>query len=329
MPYMSVDRYCLLGAETTRGTAATTFTALPVDPNPKLTTNLTWLKDEALRGSPVDQYDDVPSVDYDDYAPKGLVFLDTFPTLLAAIFGPDVLTGTAAPYTHTFGLAHDAATGDQPGSFTVVDVDNIAQTSFGGGAAKQFVAGQLDELSITFSADGALEYSTKFVGNPFTEITVPTGYTWSTSVLVPAWNGTLTLGGTEVEVLMSGSVDIKRGTKPIFTVAATQSPYRLWAGPIAVTGKVTFVAEADDPTFLNALTRSHQTAVLTFTEPVSSDTLALTMSSFQLKNPQVDGSKEWEQITADFVANADTTDATNGGYSPIQAVVNNSQQTTY
>jgi len=326
MPFLSVNRYLGLGKETTRGTAAVPAIWIPIDPNPDLTPNLTWLEDKGLRGSPVEQYDDVPSTRSDEYTFKGNVFLDTFPNLVMALLGSvDAVTGTVAPYTHVIGLDNAAATGSQPPSYTAVDVDNITESA---GASKQITGGQLEELSVSFSADGALSYSSKLVGNPFTQTAPPSTQAFSTAVFVPAWSGTVTLAGAVSKVIVSGSIDVKRGTKPIFTVGQ-QGPYRLWAGPAVVTGKVVIIAEADDPTFVNALTRAHQTLSFLFTDPVSSDTVTFQMSDVQLKNPKVTSDKAWEEITADFVANANTTDAVDGGYSPIQIITTNSQSTAY
>lgn len=324
MPFLSVNRFFGLGKETARGTAAAPTLWLPIDPNPSLAPNLTWIEDKGLRGSPVEVYDNIPSVRHDEFTFKGNVFADTFPAIMQGLLGPDVVTGTAAPYTHTISLANAPTSGSQPSSYTGVDTDNITEST---NAAKQFTAGQFSDTTIDFAVDAPLTYSTKMLSNPFTEVAAPTTDTWSTEVLIPAWSGSVTIAGTSSTVLVSGSIDIKRGTTPIFTIGQ-QGPYRLWAGPIQVTGKVVFIAEANDPTFVNSLTRDRQTLVITFTDPVSSHSVSWTMSAVQFKNPKVDGGKAYETITADFEANADTTDALTG-YSPIKFVAENAQSTAY
>lgn len=326
MPYLSVNRFLGLGKETARGTAATPGIWVPIDDNPSLTPQLKWLPDKELRGSPVEQYDDVPSTRHDEYSCKGNVFADTFPALIEALLGgADTVSGTAAPYTHVIGLANVASTGSQPPSYTIIDSDNITET---GGAAKQITAGQSAELSVEFSADGALTWSTKLLGNPFTQVAVPSSPSWSTEVFMPAWSGTISIGGTTSDVVVSGSIDMKRSTDAIFTIG-TQGPYRLWAGPLEVTGKFTFIAEANDTTFTNALARQQQVVTLTFTDPVSSHSVEFQMSDVQLTDPKVTSDKAYEEITANFVANANTTDATAGGYSPIKFTATNAQQTDY
>ena len=315
-----------MGKETTRGTAAAPTIWLPIEPNPTLTPTLTWLPDKSLRGSPVVQYDDVPSVRHDEFEFKGNVYADTFPALmLASLGGPDVVTGTAAPYSHKIGLANDASTGSQPPSYTGIDTDNILEAS---ASAKQFTAGQLGDVSMDFAATGALTYSTKYFANPFTEVTAPTTSSWSTEVFMPAWSGTITIGTVVSGVVVSGSLDIKRSTEAI-PVVGQQAPYRLFAGPADVSGKLVFIAEANDPTFVNALARVHQNLTLTFSDPVSTHSVTFQMSNVQLKNPKVSASKAYEEITCDFQCNGDATDATNGGYSPIVFTAVNAQSTPY
>lgn len=324
MPYQSVQRYFGLGKETSRGTAVAPTIWLPIAPNPSLTPQLSWLKNDALVGSPVEQIDDVPSVRHDEFDFKGNVFADTFGALLMAILGQDTVTGTAAPYTHAIGLANSPTTGSQPPSYTGIDTDNISES---GGPAKQFTAGQLDSVTITFSADGALSYQAKYLSNPYTQVAAPSS-SFSTEVFIPAWNGTISLGGSGVTVLSSGQIAIKRSTTAIHTVGQ-QSPYRLWAGAIDVSGKVQFIAEASDPTFASALSRNQQALVCTFTDPVSSHSVAFQMSKAQLKNPKVLGDKAWQEISADFTAQSNTTDAVASGYAPIKATVINGQSASY
>ncbi len=324
MAFLSVNRFFGMGKETTRGTAAAPTIWLPIDPNPSLAPNLTWIEDKALRGSPVEVYDNIPSTRHDEYTFKGNVFADTFPALMEALLGPDTVSGSVAPYTHTIGVLNNAASGSQPSSYTGIDTDNITESA---NAAKQFTAGQLSDTTIDFAVDAPLTYSTKFLSNPFTEVPAPTTDTWSTEVLIPAWSGTISIAGTASTVVVSGSIDIKRSTAPIFTIGQ-QGPYRLWAGPVQVTGKIVFIAEAADPTFVNALTRDRQIMVVTFTDPVSTHSVSWTMSGVQLKNPKVDGGKAYQTITADFEANSNSTDAISG-YAPIKFIAVNGVSTAF
>ncbi|MGH9122854.1 MAG: hypothetical protein ACRDYC_13080 [Acidimicrobiales bacterium] len=268
-------------------------------------------------------YGNVPGTRNDTFDCKGNVFADTFPNLvLAALGGPDVVTGSG-PYVHTMKLLNAAATGSQPPSYTLVDVDQITESA---DAAKQMGDAQLGSLDMDFAATGALNWTAKFFGNPFTEVVVPTP-SFSTEIFIPAWSGTISFGGDAAPII-SGSFNMTRSnTAPIFTVGQ-QGPYRNWAGPIEVTGTLVLLALAGDTTMTEALLRNAQVATLTFTEPVSSHSVAWTMSQVQFKNPKVARSKEYVTITCDFEAEGDTTDASTG-YSPMSFVATNAQMTAY
>ena len=54
-------------------------------------------------------------------------------------------------------------------------------------------------------------------------------------MLMPAWRGVATLGGTSDLTVISGSMDIKRAVDIIQTVDGNQLPYSLWSGPVAST----------------------------------------------------------------------------------------------
>lgn len=326
MPYMSAQRYFGMAKEVTRGTPVSPPTIwIPIAPNPTLTPMVTWLKDDALRGSPDDQYDDIPLFRHDEFAFKGNVFNDTFPALLQATLGStDTVTGTVAPYSHKIGLLNAVSAGSQPPSYTGYDTDNILE---GSASSKQFADAQMQELSISATADGALTYTAKFLSNAFTEVAAPTS-TWSTELFVPAWNGTVTFGTVVSSVIATLDIDIKRGTAPIQTIGS-QSPYRLFAGPVAVSGKFTVIAEANDQTFTNSLSRIHTTMTCQFADPVSSHSVTFQMSDVQLTDPVVTGDKAWQEISANFVANGNTTDAVNGGYAPIVTTTTNAQSSAY
>jgi len=320
MPFMSAQRWFSLGKETDRGVGVDPTLWLPIAPNPTLEPKVTWLKDEGLRGSPDKQYGAVPGFRHDEFDFKGNVFADTFPALLQGILGSsDTVAGTG-PYTHSIGLLNDPSTGSQPPSYTLYDVDNLVQ---GSDSAKMVTDGQLD---IEFTADGAMTYSAKYLGDAFSYV-VPPDITFSDEIFIPAWSAALTIGTVDLSVVMKGSISIKRNVQPIYTLG-TQSPYRLFADAIDVQTKFTFVSEANDVFFGDALVSDPVALTFTFTDPVSGHSVEFTMSSVQLMNPKTDSSKNWIEVSTDGVALANTTDAILG-YAPIQTVTTNAQSTAY
>jgi hypothetical protein len=327
MPFMTANSFVGLGIEGTRGTASSNVKFVPVT-GPQVTPMQKWLRDDAFRSSPVDNYGEILGVRHDEYDIKGYVFADTFPVLVKGALGYEASTGSG-PYTHTLSLYNNAANASQPPAITVQDFD--------GDQTFQILAGQVGDLNVTFTAEGALEYDAKLFGNPFTKISNPTT-SFSTEVFIPAWDLSMTIGGNSTAVTATGDINIKRNTAPIFTAQGVNSPYRLFAGPIDVSGKFTFVLEASDPILYNGssngygLTAGTQAVVLTFTDPVSSHTVKFQMSAVQFENPKRTRGKAYVEVETEFMAVANTTDAVSGaggGYAPIQIVATNGVSTTY
>ena len=327
MPFMTANSFVGLGIEGTRGTASSNVKFVPVT-GPQITPQQKWLRDDAFRASPVDNYGEILGVRHDEYDFKGYVFADTFGVLAKGALGYEAISGSGT-YTHTFGLYNSPANASQPPSISIQDFD--------GSQTFQLLAGQVGDLNVKFTAEGALEYDSKLMANPFTKIANPTT-SFSTEVFIPAWDLTMTIGGTSTAVTAEGEINIKRNTAPIFTAQGVNSPYRLFAGPANVSGKFTFVLEASDPILYNCssngygLTAGTQAVVLTFTDPASSHTVKFQMSSVQFEMPKRTRGKAYVEVETQFEAVANTTDAISGagaGYSPIQIVTTNSVSAAY
>lgn len=318
-----------MGKETTRNTAATPTIYMPIAPGPTLTPSQAWEKDEHLRGSPVALYDDVPTTRFDSYECKGNVFADTFPVhMLGLLGGPDTTSGTSAPVTHTIQLLNAAESGSQPPSYTIVDVDLVEESGTTDNA-KQMTGGQIDSVDVNFAATGALNYSAKYIGNPFTEVAKPASPAFSSELFIPGYNCVVTIGGTSVAVLSEGSFTMQRSTASIFTMGSS-SPYQNWASVINVTGKLTFLVIEDDATMANGLEYLHQTLKFVFTEKVSNHTVTFQFSDVQFVDPVIDRSKPQVYVSTNFNAHANATDAASGGgYSPMLFEATNAQTAAY
>ena len=331
MAFMSANSYLGLALQSAPGTAASgTFTYIPVSA-PQVTPVLAWLRDEALRGSPVALYDQIAGVRHDEVDFKTYMYADSFPLLLISVLGPDVVTGSTI-YTHTIGLQNNA-TGSQPASVTI--------NSFDGGNAFQISGAQAQSLDVTFGADKAVEATIKYLGQPWTTPTpsnVP-----GTEALIPGWNTAITIGSTNQgggtsptanwTNIMDGNIKIDRKTAPIFT-AGTQGPHTTFAGPCDVSGAFTVVVEASDPFSIGssayALYRAASSIpmTLTFTDPAditsaTNHSVKYQMSDVQFHDVKRSVGKDYVELTVTFDAQANTTDAANGGYSPLKAVVKN------
>ena len=320
--FMTANSFLGLGIENTRGTAAATPTFIPIT-SPQVTPMQVFLRDEALRGSPTTVYDQVAGVRHDEYDVKGYVFADSFPILLRAILGGADTKAGAGPYTHTIKLLNDSTTGSQPPSVTIQDFD--------GATAFQMTGAQASELTVTFGAEAAAEWSAKFVGNPYTQISKPSA-SFSTASFVPGWDITTSIASSSLAYVAEGEIRFARNAAPIFTMG-TQAPRTNFAGPLEVTGRILAVVEQTSDIFSNAtngygLFRSPQATVVTLTDPVSSNTVAFTMSAVQFQDVKRQRGKSYVEVEVNFTANANTTDASSG-YSPIATVTTNNVSTAY
>ena len=316
MPYTSVNSFVQLGIEGTAGTLSSVLKTIPVS-SPQVTPMQTFLRDEAFRGSPATVYNQVAGVRHDEYDAKFYLFPDTFPLIAYAALGTDTVTGTT-PKVHTITVKNDATTGSQPPSVSIIDFD--------GQQAFQMLDAQTTDVKLTFGAEAAVEATTKFIALPWTQVSTPGSLSIGTNTFVPGWDVALTIGGTSSAVLVDGELNITRNATPIFT-AGTQAPYKTWAGPAEVTGRLKFVVESSDPILLTAngkyaLTQSPQPVVLTFTEPTTTYTTVVTMTSVQFHDAKRTRDKAYVEVEANFTANANTTDAASG-FSPIKIVAQN------
>ena len=333
-PFLTANSYLGMVIETTEGTLPTSGTSywLPVT-TPQITPNQMFMRDEALRGSPTTVYDQVQAVRHDEFEFKTFLFADTFPVLLRSILGgTDTKTGSG-PYTHTIKVLNSPSTGSQPPTYSILDFDGANYFTVTGA--------QADTLGITFGADAAAEATVKYMGNPYTSYTsAPTVFatqSLSAEHLIPAWNTVVSIGGTTYTNVSTGEISINRKTQPIFTLG-TQAPYNLFAGPIEVTGKFTFVINSTADVFSTGsgaygLTRSPEAIVVTLTDPndATSGTqhsVAFTMSAAQIHSIKRTRGKEYTELEVEFTANANQTDSATG-YSPIQTTVINGTSLSY
>ena len=321
MAYASANSFLGCGLETTRGTPAATiadYKWIPIT-TPTLTPMRKFNNDDAFRGSPVDMYDAVQSTWHTEIDCKGYVYGDTFPILLISLLGPDVVTGSSAPYTHTISLENAASSGSQPKSVTLDYFDAVNPW--------QVAGAQPADFEITGGADKALEWSSKLMGYAWTTLeSVPTA-SYSDIPLIPGWDVASTIDSTSLDYISEFSLKIDRKTAPIFT-QGNYSPLVIFTGPCAVSGSLTYVVpSASDPFAVGgsawALYREQVPFTIVATDPNTADTtVTFQMSQVQFENVKRSTGKAYVESTVEFYAEANSTDAVSG-YSPLQIVVEN------
>lgn len=231
------------------------------------------------------------------------------------------VTGQTA---HKIGQLYSVATGSQPPSVTLVD---FTAGEAGTTTARQMAGSMLSDLSLMFASTAPTTYTAKWFGLAATTVAAPT-QSYSGEILIPSWSCAVYLAGLQSFVVLDGQIDIKRSTAPIHTLGQ-QSPYQIWDSALNVAGKLTFVLQQGDTTITNAAVRNAQTLALAFNDPFSNHLVQLQMSQIQLKEPKINRGKSYLEVETMFSAEANTTDAVGGGYSPILSYIGNAVTAAY
>jgi hypothetical protein len=317
----SVRSYLGIAKEVTKGTAVTPTDFLPVMASSlKPVDVIDPLFDEGLRGSLVKNYNYVPGRTRSTYDFSGSVFADTVGYSIAGLLGDVVTTGASAPYTHTISLKNSAtaAADAQPISYTITD--------FYAAAVRAYPGCQFSDFSLKFNADGMLEYDAKTTGWASATASTPTP---SFSAVLPTqvWQGAVTVGGSTISNSISGSIDMKRPVTPVYGIATTQNPYNIFLGALEVTGKITFVMEADTE-LTRYLTNTQPALVFNWNYGTGATAVQIqaTLTKGAYVAAAIDRGSDFVQISVDINALGNTTDAgVSAGYSPIKWVLKNAK----
>ena len=357
MAFLVANSYLGLAKEATPGTTQTTAPGtaaqlawIPVT-SPQVTPTQVFLRDEALRGSPVMVYDQVQGVRHDEVDFKTYGYADTFPLLVASILGGTYTPSTSGATTHTIPLLNSPSTGSQTPSYTILDFDGANWFIMNGARAAS--------LAMTFGAETPLDGTVKFIANPYTSSTsYPTfagvlstsAPNISAEAMIPAWDTTITISGTSIGYIQSGELTMDRKTAPIFTMGQ-QGPRVNFAGPLEVSGKFTAVVDTNADPFSTTSTYSAGSTtgtayglfrsasniplVVTFTDPNDSTSgtnhsMKFTMSDVQFHDVRRIRGKDFTEVEVNFTAQGNTTDAASGaGYSPVKFTAVNGQTAAY
>jgi hypothetical protein len=302
-----------IAKETVAGTPVAATAFIPSGaPTPKDEVKL--IVDKGLRGSMVDDYGETPTVRHSTFDFGGDVFPDVIGWLLTGVLGDITTTGASAPFTHNISVLN---TGNgQPPSYTLTD--NYAVNT------RQYPGAMFSDLDIKFSGDGLLTYTAKAVAYGSMTTTAPTA-SYTSAPAVPAYVGTISIGGSGALSVMDGDISIKRPVTVIDTVDGSQNPYALWAGPVSVSGKLTLVME-DETQLTNYLTGVNPALDMTWTQGAAATltTVQLHMSNVVYQSAEIGRGKDYVELAVSFNAKANATDVgASGGFSPIKATIKN------
>jgi len=283
--------YLGLAVEAALGTPVAPTGFIPVrsfkpQDNPK------FVQDTGYRGQPVDLFGEYLGVISGQYDIEGDAYPSSFGNIMAMMFGQDTVTGSASPYTHKF---VPVAT---PPSYTLGD--------FYVAGYRQWPGNKASKLSIKFTPDAGLTYSTTLLGFPSATGTAPATQTFGTNPYFLGWEASLSIGGTANTKLNSFSLSLERkGAKALFSAANSQNPFDIFVGPLSADWDLNFYME-DDTEYALALSQATKAVTVTLTQPGTNYACTFTSSAVQFTKPTIDRSKEYVgvKLTGSAIYNA-------------------------
>jgi hypothetical protein len=317
----SVRSYLGIAKEVTKGTAVTPTDFLPVMAGSlKPVDVIDPLYDEGLRGSLVKNYNYLPGRTRSTYDFGGSVFPDTVGYAIAGLLGDVATTGASAPFTHTISLENSAvaAADAQPLSYTITD--------FYAAAVRAYPGCQFSDFTLKFNADGMLEYDAKTTGFASSAAATPTP-SFSTILPTQVWKGSVSIGATTITNSISGEIAMKRPVTPIYGISTTQNPYSVFLGALEVTGKITFVMEADTE-LTRYLTNTQPALVFNWAYGAAAAAVQIqaTLTKGAYVASAIERGSDFVQISVDINGIGNTTDVgASAGFSPIKWVLQNAK----
>lgn len=222
--------------------------------------------------------------------------------------------------THSFSVNNNKGQG-QPPSCSIWDNDSEQW--------RTLTASQLDELTIKGNATGLTDYTTTWFTNAAaTNAAAPvTGYT--TVPTPPPWTTQCLLGSSGIQTVVDWSFNFKRGVKPIPALTGSTAYLEYFAGPLQSGAKITFVEQSSSPYLNDYLTGVKQALDIITFDRASGDLIQIHSSSALFTTGELDRSKEWCEVMCDVQLLPTSTDATQGGRSPVKITIANAVASAY
>lgn len=232
---------------------------------------------------------------------------------------------TAGPYTYAWSLLNSG--GGQPPSHTLTH--SLGPTASVG--ARQYPGFCMSQMNFKFNAESEL-FTWDGQGTSWPSVIAGAAPTANPTTILPvaSWRtkvgiGGPASGGTLVNTVTDGEVDIARELTPYFTAAGVQTPYIIQRGGLSATGKLNFGAVSDESALLYMLNNTQpQVQILVDNGLAGTNQITVTIDiqvgAFTAAAP--DTSKAAVGYQDEFQAVFNTTNAGgSGGQSPIKVSV--------
>jgi hypothetical protein len=231
--------------------------------------------------------------------------------------------------THVFSLLNNApSTGNQPSPWTLID--NGGETG-----QRMLTDCQLETLTFTGSADALPKAAVTWFGNAAVAPTTAKTSSFTAVEATPGFTVQTSLGGTQVEYVVSWEVALKRNVANVPALTGTQAYYQHFAGPLEATTKLTILQNLTNTELAKFEAGTETSIDITLSDLVNGFAMTFHGSKVKYTVGEVDRSKEYVEVTLDAVFLPNTTDAKlgaseiGGGVSPLQIAVANAKTDAY
>jgi hypothetical protein len=232
---------------------------------------------------------------------------------------------SAGPFTYAWSLLNSG--GGQPASHTLTHYLGTTATV----GARQYPGFCLSQCNFTFNAESEL-FAWTGQGTSWPSVAAGAAPTANPTTVLPtaSWRtkvgiGGPASGGTLVNTVMDGEVDITRELQPVFTATGVRTPYIIQRGGLSVAGKLNFGAVSDETVLLYMLNNTQPQVQIVCDNGQSGANqvvIQIDMNSAVFTQADPDTSKAAIGYQASFQANFNTTNAGgSGGQSPIKVSV--------
>ncbi|MEU5596696.1 phage tail tube protein [Streptomyces sp. NPDC020298] len=232
---------------------------------------------------------------------------------------------SAGPFTYAWSLLNSG--GGQPASHTLTHSLGTTATS----GARQYPGFCLSQCNFTFNAESEL-FAWTGQGTSWPSVAAGSAPTANPTTVLPtaSWRtkvgiGGPASGGTLVNTVMDGEVDITRELQPVFTATGNRTPYIIQRGGLSVAGKLNFGAVSDESVLLYMLNNTQPQVQFVCDNGLAGANqvvVQIDMNSAVFTQADPDTSKAAVGYQASFQANFNTTNAGgSGGMSPIKVSV--------
>lgn len=232
---------------------------------------------------------------------------------------------TAGPFTYAWSLLN-SGTG-QPISHTLTH--SLGPTATVG--ARAYPGFCMSALNLTFNAESEL-FSWTGQGTSYPSAPAAVAPTANPTTVLPiaSWQtkvgiGGPASGGTLVNTVTDGEIDIVRELLPVFTATGSQVPYIIQRGGLSVNGKINFGAVGDESALLYMLNNTQPQVQVLISNGLSGANLItiqldIQVAAFTAATPDTSKAAVGYQDTFEAVFNT-TNAGGSGGLSPIKVSV--------